>query len=53
MILKHDKSDVEFEESEMHVTTFRAKNDTEEKRSTTKIERINYDTTLDTDTDNE
>ena len=53
LILKHDKSDVEFEESEMHVTTFRAKNDTEKRRSTTKFERINYDTTLDTDTDNE
>ena len=44
LILKHDKSDVEFEESEMHVTTFRAKD---------KFERINDDTTLDTDTDNE
>ena len=44
LILKHDNSDVEFEESEMHVTTFRAKD---------KFERINDDTTLDTDTDNE
>ena len=44
LILKHDNSDVEFEESQMYSTTFRAKD---------KFERINEDTTLDTDTEYE
>ena len=46
---------IEFEESEIHVTTFLATNDTEKRRSTTKdkFERINDDTTLDTDTEYE
>ena len=51
VIVKEDESNEGNQEPEMHVTTFRAINEKEKRRSTTKFERINDDSTLDTDTD--